>query len=280
MHPTIFRLGPITIASYGLMIATGLLIAVWVGAVRAKKLGEDPMAVLDLSIWVALSGILGARIMYVFIQGWQEIRGQPFVDTMKQFINIRGGGLSFTGGLVLAVPVGILYLRRKKLPVWQFADIAAPSLALGMSFARIGCFLNGCCFGIRCDLDSFFGLEFAPESIPYEHYYRLGDVHGPVVVYATQLMSSFNALVIFLALTLFFRHRRFRGQVFWLFVLLYGVIRFSMDFLRGDMTDSFFGGLFLDRFTTAQMVCFVGVILSIIMQIVLWKRHTREARKI
>lgn len=280
MHPTIFRLGPITIASYGLMIATGLLIAVWVGAVRAKKLGEDPMAVLDLSIWVALSGILGARMMYVFIQGWQEISSQPFVDTMKQFINIRGGGLSFTGGLALAVPVGILYLRRKKLPVWQFADIAAPSLALGMSFARIGCFLNGCCFGIRCDLDSFFGVEFATGSIPYIHYYGFDDVHGGVVVYVTQLMSSFNALVIFLVLTLFFRHRRFRGQVFWLFVLLYGVIRFSMDFLRGDMTDSFFGGLFLDRFTTAQMVCFVGVILSIIMQIVLWKRHTREARKI
>ena len=273
MHSIIFELGRFKIASYGLMVAIGMLVGVWIAAVRARKLGMDSAVILDLTIWVMIAGILGARFGYVFLEGWRDVVSRPFVDTLKFFVKIRQGGLSFLGGLLFAVPVGLIYLSIKKLNVWRIADISAPSVAIGIAFARIGCFLNGCCFGRVCSPHAFYGLEFPPGSIPYRHYGEM------VTVYPTQLVNSLNALVIFLILSIWIRHRKFEGQIFWLFVMFYCILRFLMDFLRGDSSSTFFGGLFLERFTLAQVFCFAGVVTSIAMLVILRKRSSQVRRK-
>ena len=245
-----------------------MLVGVWIATVRAKRLGQDPAVILDLTIWVVVAGIIGARFMYVFLEGWKDITSKPFIETLKFFIKIRQGGLSFTGALMFSVPVGLIYLKRKKYNVWRIADIFAPSLAIALAFARIGCFLNGCCFGKICPQDAFYGLEFPAGSIPYNHY------HGMVTVYPTQLLNSLNALIIFIVLSIWMKYRKFDGQIFWLFVMMYGAVRFMTDFLRGDSTDTFFGGLLFGRFTLAQSFCFIGVITSIIMLITLRKQSS------
>ena len=250
-----------------------MLVGVWIATVRARKLGENPGAILDLTIWVVIAGILGARFMYVFLEGWGEFISRPFLDTLKFFVKIRQGGLSFLGALFFAVPVGLIYLKRKKLNVWRMADISAPSVAIGIAFARIGCFLNGCCFGKVCPPHAFYGLEFPAGSIPYRHY------GGMVTVYPIQLMNSLNALIIFVILSIWMKHRKFEGQIFWLFITIYCAARFMTDFLRADSSETFFDGLFLGRFTLAQLACFIGVITSIIMLIILRKRSSVARRE-
>ena len=266
LHSIILDLGWFKIASYGLMVAIGMLVGVWIATVRAKKMGESSSLILDLTVWVVLAGIIGARFFYVFIEGWTEVLSRPFGQTLIYFLKIRQGGLSFFGALAFSVPVGIIYLLKRGVNLWKIADIMAPSIAIGEAFARIGCFLNGCCFGNPCPSDAFYGVEFPVDSIPYQHY------GGAVSVYPTQIISSINAFFIFLILSFLLRHRKFDGQIFWLFVLMYSVTRFFIDFIRGDSGDTFFGGLLFGIFTLAQAMCFIGAAMSIVMLVVLSKR--------
>jgi phosphatidylglycerol---prolipoprotein diacylglyceryl transferase len=266
LHRFILELGWFKIASYGLMVATGMVIGVVIASLRARSLSEDPSVIFDITIWVVIAGLIGARFFYVFIEGWRETISKPLGQTMLDFIKIRQGGLSFLGALVAGVPVGLIYLKRKSLNIWKFADITAPSIAIGIAFARIGCFLNGCCFGKPCPTQAFYGIEFPIGSIPYDYY---KDV---LPLYPSQLFSSFNALIIFITLSILMRYRKFDGQIFWLFILIYGIVRFFEDFLRGDSDSTFFGGLLFGVLTLAQMLSIAGVILSLGMLIVLAKR--------
>ena len=244
-----------------MMVAIGMLVGVAIAAARAKKLKEDPATVVDLTIWVVIAGILGARFMFIFLENWQTVASQSIWATLKSFVMIRQGGLSFLGALAFAVPTGLIYLRWKKMKVWKMADISAPSVAIGIAFARIGCFLNGCCFGRICDTNAFYAVEFPVDSLPYNHYGHM------VPLYPTQLINSLNAFIIFVVLTLIFGYRKRDGQIFWLFVLLYSTLRFLSDFLRGDSSDTFFGGLFLGVLTLAQIFCIVGFVTAVIMLI-------------
>lgn len=270
MHSIILDLGWFKIASYGLMVAIGMLVAVWIAAVRAKKMGEDPAIIFDLTVWVVIAGIFGARFFYVFIEGWKEVLSQPIGRTIIYFVKIRQGGMSFFGALAFSVPVGIIYLRIKGVNLWKIADISAPSIAIGEAFARIGCFLNGCCFGNPCSPDAFYGVEFPAGSIPHQHY---GEI---ISVYPTQIISALNAFILFLILSFLLRHRMFDGQIFWLFAFLYSITRFAIEFLRGDSEDTFFGGKLFGIFTLAQVMCFIGGLLAITMSVILAKRARRK----
>ena len=225
MHPELFRLGPFAVKSYGLLLALSFLIGIVWSIKRAKKAGVDPKYILDLAIVIFISSIAGARLFYVifhlyeFKDHWLDI-----ISPIQSSGDLGIGGLSMLGGVVLAITSGILYLRLKKLNVWQVADIVAPSFPLGIFLTRIGCFLNGCCFGKPAP-ESGLGIVF-PDSSP------AGFIYPGIHIYPTQLFSSFKGLVILILLLFLERFKRFHGYSFWLMLGLFGIGRFLVDFYR------------------------------------------------
>ena len=146
MHSIAFKIGSFPVHWYGILVALGFLAGLWTAGARARLAGISPDSVYDLGPWLIIGGILGARVLYV-ISYWQEdFAAHPFPEIFM----IQHGGLVFYGGLIGAIACGMFYLHWKKLPVWRMADILAPSIALGSAFGRIGCLMNGCCYGREC----------------------------------------------------------------------------------------------------------------------------------
>jgi len=265
--PLPFRPGHFDIAFYGVMVAIGAFAAVLTAAFRAKESDENPTHILDLALWVLIAGLVGARVFYLFSDMDWTGESKSLLNVTKVFFQFRQGGLVFYGGLLLAIPVGIVFLVRKKLSVWKFADIAAPSVAIGIAFARIGCYLNGCCWGKRCSVDFPFHVAF-PEGSFAAHCY--GKANVPL--YPTQFISCLNAAILFVFLTIIYRRRRFDGQVFWLFIAMYSLTRFAIEFLRGDNQPVFRG-----VFTVSQAISLLLLPTSLVMLFVLWTRGKRKA---
>ena len=261
--PLPFNLEPLEIASYGFMIAIGVIIAVYIGAVRAKKSGETPSSIIDLALVLVISGLIGARVFHI-IGNWGDIEPKTVWNVIKTFFAFRKGGLAFFGSITFALPTGILFLRYKKLNIWKYGDIVAPSLGIGIAFARIGCFLNGCCYGRIAPANFPLAVYFPDHSIPAEAY------GGQVLpLYPTQLISSLNGLLLFVILSIVFRYRKFDGQVFWLFGILYSITRFSIEFLRNDSRR-----LIVETFTIFQLFAFLFLLLSFYMYLRLHKKPT------
>ena len=148
MHPIAFHLGPLTIHWYGVMIALAFLAGLWTATRRARRENIPGENIADMTLWLMVGAILGARIVYVTTYWKDEFANQPFSEVFM----IQHGGLVYYGGLIGATLAGFIYIRWKKLPLWKIADVLAPSIALGSVFGRIGCLLNGCCYGRACDL--------------------------------------------------------------------------------------------------------------------------------
>jgi phosphatidylglycerol:prolipoprotein diacylglycerol transferase len=163
------------IRGYGVMlllaIASGVLLAAW----RAKRMGVHPDVIFSLAFWMGLFGILGARAFYV-IEYWEEFQRASTRETLLAMINVTQGGLVVYGSVIGGVAAGAVFLMRHKLPVLAIADLIAPSMALGLALGRIGCFLNGCCFGGVCELP--WAVQFPAQSPPYFRQHQLGQLHG------------------------------------------------------------------------------------------------------
>ena len=271
MHRILFRipmpfgLQPLEIAAYGTMVALGAIVAIYIASVRARRLGINPSVILDLALVVIISGLIGARLFFFIFDNWSEFTSTGVWGGLKKFVNFPSGGLSFYGALALAIPAGLIFLRKRTKNLWLGADIAVPAIALGIAFARIGCYLNGCCFGKVCapsfPLAQYFPLyqggkleltnpahhyllgHLKEVSLPYIPGYIPPSFEWPLPLYPTQFISSLNALVIFLILSVLFSRRRFDGQLFCLFGILYGVTRFLIEFLRADNPPNVFGVL-------------------------------------
>ncbi len=257
MCPVLFKIGPVSIKSYGLFLVfafiAGIILALW----RGKKKGVRPEKIIDLTLLVLISSLVGSRFFYV-VYHLDEFQGH-FWDVINPFQSsgeIGIGGLSMMGGVVLSIVAGIIYLFLKKMPVWKIADIVAPSFALGLGFARIGCFLNGCCPGKVTD--SFLGVVFPPDS--FAGYFFPGTRLLP-----TQLFESLAGFVIFSLLILSERFKTFEGFTFWLMLVFYSVWRFIIDFFRyyeQSMVVASFGSI---RFSANQVLSLLIFIISISM---------------
>jgi len=148
MRPELFSLPfvHIGIKSYGLMLVLGFIAGLLLARRSCRKLGESPEDITNFGLYALLAGVGGARLCHV-IHNWSAYR-----DNLREIFAIWSGGLEFLGGFIAALAVMLIYFRRKKLPILKFLDILAPALMLGLAFGRMGCFLNGCCFGGTCDL--------------------------------------------------------------------------------------------------------------------------------
>jgi phosphatidylglycerol:prolipoprotein diacylglycerol transferase len=217
MHPVLLSLGWLHIYSYGFMVALGFLIGIIIITYQAKGEGVKPEIIVDGALYVIIASIIGARLFYV-IGEWEQYR-----DNLKEIIMVQNGGLVFLGGLILAVLTVIWYARWKKQPLLKLLDLSTPGVALGYAIGRLGCFFNGCCFGLPTKLP--WGVSFPSGSLAYSYF-------GDERLHPTQLYSSLIMLVFALVLFLIFKKKRYPGQVFYWGILLYAIYRFSVEFLR------------------------------------------------
>ncbi len=212
-----FQIGSLTITWYGLFVAAGFWLGSWTAARRAPRVGVSPDTVWDL-LWVLiLAGIVGARMLYVATYWERDFQNQPFSEVFM----VHHGGLVFHGGFLLAAVSAFAWCAWRRIPGWRMADILAPSLAIGHALGRIGCLLNGCCYGQRCEL---------PWAIRYPASYGLPDAR----LHPTQLYEALLGLALAGLLAWVFRRRRFEGQVFALYLMLYALLRAFVELYRGD----------------------------------------------
>ena len=217
MHPILFVIGPIKIYSYGVMLAIAFLVSLNLASTRCAFFNIKKDSFNTLVIILLVSGIVGARIVYVLTNL------DFFIQYPLDVFMVNRGGLVFYGAFIFSPIFGIAYAKKSGISIPDAADLLAPFIALGHSIGRIGCFLNGCCFGRPTD--SIFGVQF-PFSL--------------VKVYPTQLFSSAGLFCIFLALFFIQKRRRFKGEIIALYFVMYGVFRFIIEFLRGDLAPLFY----------------------------------------
>lgn len=247
MHPIAFTLGPLTVHWYGIFVALGFLAGLWTASRRAKLAGIAPEKIFDLGPWLIIGGILGGRVLYV-ISYWRE----EFAGNIREIFMVQHGGLVFYGGLVGATILGIIYLHLKKLPLWRVADIVAPSIALGYVFGRIGCLMNGCCYGRECHLP--WAITF-PLVVDSDGVMRFP--HNGVPVHPTEIYDSLLNLCFYLFLAWLFRRRKFDGQIFATYLVGYAVLRSLVEYFRGDYKVLYVGGVV----TPAQLVS-IGIVIG------------------
>jgi phosphatidylglycerol---prolipoprotein diacylglyceryl transferase len=255
MHPILFDFGGFTIYAYGVLLAAAYLLGLQFALVRARRRGLDAQRVMDLGIWIIISALVGAKLLLLVVDF------KRFTQDPKELLGLMRSGGVFYGGLIAAVAVALLYLRRHRLPLWTTTDVFAPGIALGHIVGRLGCLMAGCCFG-------------KPTSVPWAVTFHdpaaFANVGTPlgVPLHPTQLYEA-GAEALILAFLLVFerRGRPFPGRTFWSYLLLYGISRFIIEFYRGDSR-----GMVLHVLSTSQFVSVLLVPLSIVMLLVLSRR--------
>jgi len=224
MYPVLFKIGWFEAHSYGLLLMVSFLLGIYIATRRAKKAGINPNHVVDLSIVIIVSSLVGARVMYVAFH-LDEFKGR-WLDTINPIQSdetIGIAGLVLLGGIILASLSSFVYLKFKKLPILSIFNIITPSIALGLVIVRIGCFLHGCCFGTECTY--VWGVIFPPDS-------PAGYIFPGQPIHPAQLYASFGGAVIFILLLLSEKVQFFKDKTFFTFLILYGISRFTVEIFR------------------------------------------------
>jgi len=266
VHPIAFKFGSVTITWYGIMVAMGFMAGLWTAARRAMQEKISAEKIYDLGPWLIFGSILGARTLYVITFWREQFADKPFPEIFK----VWKGGLVYYGGLIGASLAVILYCRIKKFPMWKLGDILAPSISLGYAFGRIGCLMNGCCYGRECHLP--WAIKF-----PVGH-----ETHPPgspaLPVHPTELYESILSLGLFAFLNWLYRRKKFDGQVFAAYLVCYALLRSFVELFRGDYPayQRFFGGWA----TPAQMVSIgifvAGVVLLLVLPRVINRLNAKQ----
>ena len=260
MLPELFEIGRFTVYTYGVLLAAAYLIGLKYATVRAKARGLDPARTLDLGIYVIISALIGAKLLLVVVE-FDTFRRDP-----GELLTLARSGGVFYGGLILAVAVALWYMRRHRFPVWTTCDAFAPAIALGHAVGRLGCLAAGCCFGTPTTLP--WGITFTDPRAAENVGTPLHEALHPTQLYE----SGAELAVLGLLLATERRGRPFPGRTFWLYLLLYGLTRFAIEFFRGDERGMVFGGL-----STSQFISLLIIPLSVVMLVVLSRRGTPAA---
>lgn len=255
MFPELFSLGPVTLYTYGVLLAVAYLAGLQLAMRRAKARGMDPNRAMDLGIAIIIAALVGAKLLLVLVD-FDRFRENP----SEIFSIVRSGGV-FYGGLIAAVAVAFWYMRRHRMALWTTCDIFAPGIALGHAVGRMGCLAAGCCYGHPTDLP--WGITFTNPAAAANVGTPLGVPLHPTQIYESA--AELGILVLLLATER--RGRPFAGRTFWAYMLLYGVSRFAIEFFRGDPR-----GLVFDVLSTSQFISVLLVPLSVAMLLYLGRR--------
>ncbi len=268
MHPIFIQIGDFSIRWFGVMMATGFLVAFFNMNYQAKREGIKEQIISDMLIWILVGGLVGARIAYV-IANWST----EFSEHPLSMFALQNGGLIYYGGLIGGILSSFIYVNIKKQPALPIADVAATSLPIGQAFGRVGCFLNGCCYGKVTELP--IGVEYPVNSSPWieQVHHKLIDSssHCTLSMHPVQLYEAFFSIVIFLVLVFILRRQKFSGITASCYLMLYGLLRFVMEFFRGDERQK------ISNINTAQLISLLIVAGGVVLFLYsLWYSKKKE----
>jgi phosphatidylglycerol---prolipoprotein diacylglyceryl transferase len=247
VYPELFKLGPLTVYSYGVLLAASYLLGLRLAMTRAKRWGLDANRVLDLGIYIIIAALIGAKLMLLFVD-FDQFRRSPW----ELLALARSGGV-FYGGLIIAVAVAFWYIARHRMPFWTTCDVFAPGIALGHVTGRLGCFAAGCCYGKPTEV---------PWAVIFTNPLAAANVGTPlgIPLHPTQLYEAgAELLILVLLLATERKGKLFAGRTFWSYMFLYAVSRFIVEIYRGDPRGAILG------FSTSQFISLVLAPLSLIM---------------
>ena len=264
MHPRLFELpslpgiGAITVYTYGLLLAAAYLVGLKLAMVRAEKRGLDSAKVLDLGIYIIIAALVGAKLL-LLVTDFSTFKNDP-----RELLTLARSGGVFYGGLIVAVAVALLYIRKVGLPLWTTTDAFAPGIALGHVVGRMGCFFAGCCYGRPTTV---------PWAITFTDPFAAANVGTPlnIPLHPTQLYEAgAELLILILLLVTEKKGRPFPGRTFWFYMFMYAVSRFVIEFFRGDERGN------VGIFSTSQFISLLLAPLAIVMLLYLARRKSPE----
>ncbi len=254
-------IGEIEFYSYGLFYGMGWLLAIlWIARVFAKKDSIPPNKITMLGWWAILAAAFGGKLFWIFVNY------HLYKDDPLRIFKIWDTGLVFYGGFIAACLMTVWYTKINNMNLWQTLDTSTPAIIFGHAIGRIGCFFNGCCYGVETNLP--WGIVF-----PDEHE------KGAIPLHPTQLYSSFNLFLIFAFIVYFRRHKKYHGQIFWLYVVIYSVNRFLLEFLRGDDRGHFIVSSLSTSQTVGIFFFVTGIVLLYCLKSEADKRRAASCRK-
>lgn len=271
MYRILFTIGSFPIYSYGVLIALAFILAILFAMREAKKSGGNPEIILDLSLYIIFGALIGGRLGYVIFHLDYYLK-----DPIK-ILHFRDGGLSFLGGFLLAYLLCWLYIKRTKISFWKYADIIAPSIAIGIGVGRIGCFLNGGCYGF---VSENYGIKFPSLLMPPVYLQQLKDgliASGnpyTLPVIPTQLYASLYGFLIFFILLWMKKYKKYDGFLFLSFIMLWSISRFTIEFFR------FYENNYkVFNLLTVTQTILIGVILFSLVFMNILKKKSKNSRK-
>lgn len=249
--------------TYGLMIASGFVAAIWLAQREARRQGQDAERIGDLAFWVLVSALVGSRLYFIAVNWGDYFGGNAWIAfhgaRIPRVLAIWEGGLVFYGGFLGAALTAWWYMRRNGMGFLPYADTIIPSVAIGHFFGRLGCFAAGCCWGAVSHSHLPWLARFPPASLAYQAFAgrpNAAELLAPghlttLPVHPTQLYESFGELALFAALTMIIRpNKRFHGQVLAAWLMAYAVLRTVVELFRGDIERGVVAGLGVGQWTS------------------------------
>ncbi|ACG71257.1 prolipoprotein diacylglyceryl transferase [Anaeromyxobacter sp. K] len=269
MLPVLFRIplpggAFLPLHTYGLLIAVGFMVGIWLAQREAARRGQDPRRLADLAFWILVAALVGSRVYYMlvnpgdFFSSARFLVATPF-GRIPRVLAVWQGGLVFYGGFIGAALTAAWYMRRHRMGFLEHADTLIPSVALGHFFGRLGCFGAGCCWGDVAHGHLPWAARFPPESLAFQSFadrpdpgqYLAPDRLSTLPLHPTQLYEAFGELGLFLLLVIVVRPRkRFHGQVLAAWLMLYAVLRTGVEAFRGDVERGVVLGLGVGQWTS------------------------------
>ena len=262
MHPTLFHIGSFQVHTYGLLLAIGFLVAIQIFVMRGVRRGIAEDHLHTISLVILILAIVGGRGLFVLTH-WSDYAKDPL-----GVFRLWEGGLMIYGGYILAIAGGIFYVRRAKLPVWRVGDAAAPAMALGIGIGRLGCYFNGCCFGLPAHVP--WAVKFPAGS--YASY-----VFPDTAIHPSQIYLVLTGVFLFALLLALDRKAHFDGWLFWMAVAIDAVFRFGIDFTRYYDTTSYLGRIGPLSFNINQILSAILFLIALVMLRILSRRPAASA---
>lgn len=252
----------VPIHTYGLMIATAFVVGIALAQREARRQGQDPERVADLSFWILVAALVGSRVYFILVNWGDYFGANAFAVTrlgrIPRILVLWEGGLVFYGGFIAAALAAAYYMRRHRMGFLAHADTLIPSVAFGHFLGRIGCFAAGCCWGRASDPGLPWGARFPSDSLAFQSFAqemggsRFLQHDHTVPLHPTQLYESLGELALFALLVLVIRPRkRFHGQALAVWLMAYAVLRTVVETFRGDVARGVYAGLGVGQWTSA-----------------------------